>query len=117
MSTHFRGAVSICSDSVYAHKEQENALAASTEELAGLRFSIILTAKWEASASEDVQRRNELRAELRDLRRQYSEKIDEIAITFGVQSAMDAKEEVEHTVTVPASIELAFTTSDDDVCL
>ena len=35
------------------------------------------------------------------LRRQYSEKIDEIAMKFGIQNAMDTKEEVERSVFVP----------------
>ncbi|MGB7546271.1 MAG: hypothetical protein WBM14_00850 [Terracidiphilus sp.] len=114
MSTHLLGAVSICAGSLHAHKEQENLLAAVTEELAILRFSIILTARREASAGGDAERRDELRAELLDLRREYSLKIDDIAMAFGVQNAMKAKEEVERTVTVPLGMDIAFTTSEDD---
>jgi hypothetical protein len=91
---------------LYAHEKQENLIAASTRELAFLRYSIILTARWEASTDEDAERRNGLRAELKDLRLQYSQKIDDIAMTFGIRSAMNAKEEVERTVVVPLDMDL-----------
>jgi len=107
--------VSIGSALLYAHEKQEELIAASTNELAFLRYSIILTARWEASTSDDVERRNELHAELKDLRLQYSQKIDDIAMTFGVQRAINAKEEVERSVTVPLHMEMdPFTASSDD---
>jgi len=121
MSAYLLGVASIYPGLLNAREQQGNRLAASTQELAGLRFSIILTARWVASASEEIERRNELRTELEELRRRYSEKIDEIAMTFGVQNAIDAKENVERTVTVPSGLDLYFTTSttseDDYPCL
>jgi hypothetical protein len=113
MSTHLLDAVSFGPASRYAREKQETLLATSTEELARLRFAIILAARWEALVSEDLDRRNELSAKLSDLRRQYSLKIDEIAMSFGVQNAMNAKEEVERTVTVPRGTKPPITPSND----
>ena len=76
-------------------------LAEETEELGALRFAIILTARWADSDSESPDRRAELRSDLALLRKRYSNKIDEIAMTFGVDQAMKAKTEVERTVVVP----------------
>ncbi len=87
--------------SVYVRLKHETNLAAMTQELCSLRFSIVLLARWEASRSVDAENLVELREELADLRMYYFEKIDEIAMTFGVRQAMDAKECVERTVTVP----------------
>jgi hypothetical protein len=87
-------------------EEQESPLATATAELADLRFSIIVTARWEASASGDAARRNALHSTLKGLRFQYSQKIDEVAMRFGVQRAMDAKDEVECTVTVPQGLDM-----------
>ena len=108
MPTQFFDSVSISRSSWNAHEKQGNLLAANTNELASLRFSIILTARWEASASQDLERRDGLRAELADLRRQYSQKIDKIAIMFGIQCAMDAKEEVERNVVIPLGLDRDF---------
>jgi hypothetical protein len=69
-----------------------------------LRFSVILTARWAASDSESPDRRAELRSDLALLRKHYSDKIDEIAMTFGIDQAMKAKEKVERTVVVPRDI-------------
>ena len=80
---------------------REALLVRESEELAALRFSIILTARWEASDDESPEQRAELRADLKLLRRQYGNKIDEIAMTFGVKEAMKAKDHVERTVVVP----------------
>ena len=88
----------------YVKESREAMLAYETEELAALRFSIILTARWEASDDEDPQQRAELRADLSLLRRHFGDKIDEIAMTFGVEAAMKAKEEVERTVVVPRDL-------------
>jgi hypothetical protein len=85
----------------FVQEQREQLFASEMEELAGLRFSIIITAKWEASGEEDQQRREELRLELEDLRGRYLDKIDRIAMTFGVSRAMQAKEEVERNVTMP----------------
>jgi hypothetical protein len=85
----------------YMKESREALLAYETEELAALRFSIILTARWEASDDQDSEQRAELRADLSLLRRHYGEKIDELAMTFGVEAAMKAKDNVERTVVVP----------------
>ena len=108
MLTHLAEMIGIDCGSPYASEKREILLATSREELASLRFSIIVTARWERSASEDqdVERRDDLRADLEVLRRNYSEKIDEIAMTFGVDCAMKAQTEVERTVTCSQVIEI-----------
>lgn len=108
MLTHFAEMVGIDYGSPYANEKREILLATVREELASLRFSIIVTARWEWSASEDhdVERRDDLRADLQLLRRNYSEKIDEIAMTFGVDCAMKAQTDVERTVTCSQVIEI-----------
>jgi hypothetical protein len=113
MSTHLLDITSVGPASNYVQVKQQLLLAASLEELASLRFSVILTARWERSASEDLERREELRDELARLRRQYAEKIDEIAMTFGIQTAMNAKDEVESSVTVPKGIDLSLALIED----
>ncbi len=116
MSTHLIETPTIGPGSRYVRGKSELLLDASKEELASLRFSILVTAKWEWSASEDgdEERRDELRDELAGLRRQYAEKIDEIAMTFGVQNAMDAKAEVERTVFIPKTMNLTARRNEDD---
>jgi hypothetical protein len=86
---------------------KESLLAAELEELARLRLSIVLTAKWEADRDEEEERRKELRGELENLRHWYFEKIDHIAMPFGVAEAMKAKEQVEGGVTLPPRGEMA----------
>ncbi len=93
--------VNIGPASRYIRETRDVLLAYDAEELAALRFSIILTARWEASSEEDPERRAELRDELALLRKHYGDKVDEIAMTFGIQQAMKTKEEVERTVIVP----------------
>jgi hypothetical protein len=88
-------AVSTCPASRFEREKEETQLAASVGGLAVLRFSILVTAKWEAAETEDAERRAELHTELSDLRGLYFEKLDQIAMTFGVEQAMKAKEEVE----------------------
>ena len=88
----------------YVKESREAMLTYEIEELAALRFSIILTARWEASEDEDAQQRAELRADLSLLRRHFGDKIDEIAMTFGVDEAMKAKDHVERTVVVPRDL-------------
>ncbi len=73
-------------------KPAERASRYETEELAALRFSIILTARWEASDDESPSVAPSLRGELALLRNHYGDKIDEIAMTFGV-AAGDEDEE------------------------
>ncbi|MGA9672820.1 MAG: hypothetical protein WBQ94_26630 [Terracidiphilus sp.] len=113
MSTDLLDEVSKSPATRYTQEKQAQMLAAMVEELASLRFSIILTSRWDASATVDAGRRNELRAELKGLRRHYSEKIDEIAMTFGVQNAMKAKENVERTIAVPLGLMPPAAPSDD----
>jgi hypothetical protein len=88
----------------FVEERREQLFASELEELAGLRFSIVITAKWESSGEEDPQRREELRIELEDLRTRYFDKIDHIAMNFGVAQAMRAKEEVERSVTLPLQV-------------
>jgi hypothetical protein len=95
---------SIGLDSNLEPEPQEPTLAASRDELGGLRFLIVLAARWAASKSVDPQCRAELRTELQNLHTLYFEKIDAIAMRFGVQEAMDAQKEVERTVQVPRSM-------------
>jgi hypothetical protein len=79
-------------------------LYAFTEKLASLRYLIILTARWETSDSVTLDRRKVMSRDLARLRREYSVLIDDIAMNFSVQAAMDAKEEIERKVMVPKSI-------------
>ena len=97
----------------YVIDTRDTLLANDTEELGTLRFSIILTKRWADSDSESPERRGELRADLALLRKHYSNKIDEIAMTFGVAQAMKAKEEVERTVVVPREDVSEESLSDD----
>lgn len=89
-------------------------LAFVTEELARLRFAILLTARWEGEQEEDLERRKELRAELADLRRDYYDKVDEIAMAFSVAQAMKTKAEVERTVVLPREVRPAEPARVDD---
>ena len=93
-----------------------NNLAVCTEKLADLRFLIILTARWESSDNVDRAQRDLMHCDLVRLRRQYGDQIDEIAMSFGVQQAMDAKEDVERRVQVPAGVQPppAYEAIDDD---
>jgi hypothetical protein len=86
---------------VYVRLKRESNLAAVTQELAGLRFSIILLARWEAARSVDACILAELRQELTELRALYFDKIDSLAMGFGVQQAMETQRSVERSVTVP----------------
>lgn len=97
-ATSFEPAIRFIQDTPEAH------LAAEIEELASLRFFIVLKARWEASGSLDLEHRDELRAELAHVRWLYLEKIDAIAMSFGVAQAMKAKEDVERRVSVPQGI-------------
>jgi hypothetical protein len=94
----------MASASRYVKETREAMLADETEDLAALRFSIILTARWEASHDEDPEQRARLRADLSLLRRHFGDKIDEIAMTFGVDAAMKTKDQVERSVVVPRDL-------------
>lgn len=97
----YTGFDSLRSASCSVQEKKETLLTAEIEQLARLRLSIVLTAKWEADRDEDEERREELRGELESLRRHYFEKIDHIAMAFGVADALKAKEQVERGVTLP----------------
>jgi hypothetical protein len=100
----------------YIRETRDVLLTYETEELAALRFSIILTARWEASNDEDAERRAELRDELALLRMHYGDKVDEIAMTYGIQQAMKTKEEVERTVIVPREMKPIAMPGDNGEC-
>jgi hypothetical protein len=104
MPTQWLDEVLICPASAEVHENRDTLLAAHKEELADLRLSILLTARWEVSGSTEPERRNELRKELRRLRRRYFQKIDDIAMAFCVQNAMEVHEEVEREVILPADM-------------
>ncbi len=107
------GITAIEPTSPFVLEKQDVLLAYDTEELSALRFSIILTARWADSGSESPERRAELRTELAQLRKHYSDKIDEIAMTYGVAKAMKAKEDVERSVVVPRDMVAWETPSED----
>jgi molecular chaperone DnaK (HSP70) len=112
MSVFMSDAISTCPASRSEHEKEETSLAATINDLAVLRFSIVVTAKWEVAESEDTERRTELRTELSNLRHLYFEKLDQIAMTFGVEQAMKAKEEVEGNFKTSREIKPAMTPSD-----
>jgi hypothetical protein len=64
-------------------------LAVCAEELARLRFSINLAAQFAYSSSQHPLRKQELRARLALLRRQYIEKIDEMILILKADRALD----------------------------
>ncbi len=106
--------VSIDPASGCTQRARDSGLAIHIEELAGLRFSILLTEKWEESGEENSDQRAELRKELMQLRTLYFDKIDRIAMTFGVVSAMKAKEEIERSVALPHSTKFSIATSESE---
>jgi hypothetical protein len=91
----------------FISESREKQLAQTVEALAVLRFSVILTARWESSETEDAEQRAELRKELVVLRKQYGDKLDEIAMNFGVAHAMTVKEEVERNVILPREVKVS----------
>jgi hypothetical protein len=101
MSTAVLDTAALIPASVHVRIKHEPNHAAFKQELAGLRFAIVLLARWERSDSLDAENRAELREELTHLRALYLDTIDEMAMTLGTQQAMDAKAEVERTVEVP----------------
>lgn len=110
MSTYSCGVESIHSAAGYLRnheksqllheKQKKKALGVKREELRGIRISVVLTEQWEASDTLLDSRRVELCTELSHLRSEYLDKLDEIAMAFGVQTAIESKEEVERTVVI-----------------
>ena len=92
---------SLSSVADYMGDQQKDLFAAGAEELASIRLSILLTEEWAALETITAQRYSELRNELDTLRSSYHGKVDELAMTFGVQKAIEAKEEVERDVELP----------------
>jgi hypothetical protein len=88
-------------DSRYAYDDAEALLAGSTDQLAHLRFTIILVARWEPSSSVTPRRRKELRAELTRLRCLSLGMVDELAMAYGVHQALMTRNYVERTVCIP----------------
>ncbi|MGP8251204.1 MAG: hypothetical protein ACLQHF_04170 [Terracidiphilus sp.] len=82
-------------------ERQHISLSDAVEQLAGLRLSIVLAARWESSGVLSAHTRAEIRNELCKLRSRYTGKIDEIAMNYGVQAAIAAQEGVEREVSVP----------------
>ena len=101
MSVAFLDTASAVPDSGFNLERQNTDLAALTEEMAGLRYSIILAARWAGSKSIEAESRADLQTELAQLRALYSDRLDEIAMRFGIPQAIAAKETVERTVHVP----------------
>jgi hypothetical protein len=91
-------------DSRYAYDDAEALLTGSTEQLAHLRFTIILVACWEPSSSVTPQRRKELRAELTRFRNLYLGMVDELAMAYGVHQALKTRNYIERTVYVPTGM-------------
>jgi hypothetical protein len=104
MSTAVLDTAALIPASLRARLKREPNFAAFLQELTGLRFSIVLLARWQASDSVAEENRAELRGELAHLRKLYFETIDEMAMTFGVQHAIDAQKQVESTVQVPRNM-------------
>ena len=101
MSNHTLDAVLTGSDCRRAPDKLKTTLTTNIDELAGLRFSILITARWEESEDETEEQRAQLRDELVLLRSLYFDKIDQIAMNFGVRHAMNAQREVERKVNLP----------------
>ncbi len=101
-------------EDIAARPDPGYALAAGAEKLAELRYLIILTSRWESADNVDAERRARFRADLVRLHREYFAEVDEIAMRYGVQQAMDAQMMVERTVTVPDNIGPAIEPRRDD---
>ena len=79
----------------------EARLAAEVEELVSLRSFIILKTRWEASEYLNKVHRAELCDELQEVHRLYAQKLDAIAMDFGVAHALEASKDVERRIAVP----------------
>jgi len=86
--------------SVHAHFRHETTLAAMTQELASVHSSMLVLVRSAKPHSLDAGDLARVREEVAQLRVLYFEKIDEIAISFGVQRAIEAKESVECSVKI-----------------
>ena len=75
----------------YQPEIHKDPFAACADELASLRFSVGLVAQYADSPSQSPARQEELRARLAVLRRQYSEKIDEMMQITRIYTTRDAK--------------------------
>ncbi len=95
---------SVLSATRYALEKDKKQLSQRSEELSGLRLAILLTARWEAQETESDERREDLQAELDQLRLQYYGVIDEIAMTYGVSQAMATLQWVERNVRLPKEV-------------
>ena len=97
-----------------AMEAQPASLASARAELARLRYMAILTARWESSNGFDSRNSAALRNDHTQIRSLYSEKIDEIAMTFGIQQALDAQDYVERNVVVPQSARMPGMQHEED---
>ena len=88
----------------HIREKEQNTLSAKSEKLSGLWLAILLTARWKSRETESQERREELQAELDQLRLQYYVAIDEIAMNFGVSQAMATLQAVERNVRLPQEI-------------
>jgi hypothetical protein len=104
MSTATFDSTSLLSPTKHAREKEQKLLSARSEDLSGLWLAILLTARWEAQETESDERREDLQAELDQLRLQYYGVIDEIAMTFGISQAMAMLESVERNVRLPKEI-------------
>jgi len=110
----FTGVDSIGPATRFVQEKQQEQLASDVEELANIRFSIVITSKWANSPDEEPERRRELRDELDSLRYRYYDKIDRIAMAHGVPEAMIARDEVESRITIELTKNLAEAMAADD---
>jgi len=94
----------IRSTGIRTREKEPKSLAARSEQLGGLWLAILLTARWEVQETESLDRRQDLQAELEQLRFQYYCVIDEIAMNFGVSQAMETLKSVERTVRLPRDL-------------
>lgn len=101
MSTAVLDQAALIPAAIHVRIRREPNLDAFYQELAGLRFSIVLLARWQSADTLDEDNRAELREELSHLRKLYFDAIDEMAMSFGIAQAMGAKDEVERNVEVP----------------
>jgi hypothetical protein len=115
MLAHLLEAVAPSRDTRYSEVRPAGRLDGLIDELSGLRFTLILTARWEASSKDDWGRWEELRARLATLRRQYADKIDEIAMTISVPDAIRAQEYVERSVAVPGGLRLPMESWEEEI--
>jgi hypothetical protein len=114
MSTAVLDSAALIPATLYARLRREPNFSAFLEELTGLRFSIVLLARWQASDYVEKENRAELCHELTRVRSLYFDTIDEMAMAFGVQQAMNAQKEVERTVEVPCDMMPPMATREDE---